>query len=318
MEKVQITLLLLLAGALPLSAQRVETVPFGDFEHWTVRHIKESGVLGGEVRTLYVLGPDEVIEGNRTYDYSRTIWASSNAYAKVSGITKVSVSMEPDEGPTGQCAKLSTVFASCKVAGLVDIQVLVSGSLYWGKMLEPVTGVSNPYSFMDWGIPFTEKPSALLLDYKALLPASGTLTRGTSFRQTTFPGEDPCQVMLLLQYRWEDGDGNIHAKRVGTAFARISRSSGGWVKDCRVPLIYGDARQSPQYRDYMDLLGGKKALYALNSRGRRTRILEEGWAGADSPVTHAVLYISSGSRGAFEGEIGNTLWIDNVRLEYER
>ena len=28
------TLLLLLLGAAPLSAQRVETVPFGDFEHW--------------------------------------------------------------------------------------------------------------------------------------------------------------------------------------------------------------------------------------------------------------------------------------------
>ncbi len=318
MEKVEMTLLLLLLSAGVLHAQRVETFPYGDFEHWTVRHIKESAVVGGEVKTLYVVGPDELIEGNKTYAYSRTPWASSNAYAKVAGVTKTSLSAEPDEGPTGKCAKLSTVFASCKVAGLVDIQVLASGSLYWGKMLEPVTGVSNPYSFMDWGIPFTERPAAILLDYKAYLPATGTLTRGTTFRQTTFPGEDPCQVMLLLQYRWEDEDGNIHARRVGTAFYRISRSSAGWVKNCRIPLIYGDARQSPQYRSYMDLLGGKKALYALNSKGKRTKILEEGWAEPDSPVTHAVLHIASGSRGAFEGEIGNTLWVDNFRLEYGR
>ena len=318
MEKVEMTLLLLLLGAAPLSAQRVETVPFGNFEHWTVRHIRESSAVGGERKTLYVVGPDEVLEGNRVYDYSRTPWASSNAYAKVAGITKTSLSAEPDEGPTGRCAKLSTVFASCKVAGLVDIQVLASGSLYWGKMLEPVTGVKSPYSFMDWGIPFTERPAALLLDYKAELPASGTLTRGTTFRQTTFPGEDPCQVMLLLQERWEDEDGNIHARRVGTAFYRISRSSGGWVKDCRIPVIYGDARQSPQYRGYMDLLNGKNALYALNGKGKRTRIREEGWAEPGTVPTHAVLHIASGSRGAFEGEIGNTLWVDNVRLEYGR
>ena len=306
MEKVEMTLLLLLLGAGALFAQRVETVPFGDFEQWTIREVRESDVVGGEVKTLYDVGPR-----------GKTPWASSNTVAKLAGVTKTSLSAEPDEGPTGRCARLSTVFASCKVAGLVDIQVLASGSLYWGRMLEPVTGVKNPYSYMDWGIPFTERPSALLLDYKALLPATGTLTRGTTFRQTEFPGEDPCQVMLLLQYRWEDEDGNIHAKRVGTAFYRISRSC-GWVKDCRIPVIYGDARQSPQYRSYMDLLSGNKTLYALNGKGKRTRILEEGWADADSPVTHAVLHIASGSRGAFEGEIGNTLWVDNVRLEYGR
>lgn len=316
MEKVQIVLFLLFAGALPLSAQRVETVPFGDFEHWTVRHIKESGVLGGEVKTLYVVGPDAVIEGNRTYDYSKTVWASSNAYAKPAGVTKVSVSVEPDDGPTGKCARLSTVFASCKVAGLVEIQVLATGALYWGKMLEPVTGVNNPYSFMDWGIPFTDRPAALLLDYKAELPATGTLTRGTTFRHTTFPGEDPCLVTLLLQNRWEDEKGNIHAMRVGTASFRISRSSAGWVKDQRIPVVYGDPRRTGRF--YTDLMTGKLTLYALNRAGRRTRILEEGWAAPDSPVTHAILFIASGSRGAFEGELGNTLWVDNIRLEYER
>ena len=80
MEKTQVTLLLLVAS-LPVFAQRTEPVPFGDFEHWTVRHVKESAILGGDVKTLNVVGPDETIEGNRVYDYSRTIWASSNAYA---------------------------------------------------------------------------------------------------------------------------------------------------------------------------------------------------------------------------------------------
>ena len=68
----------------------------------------------------------------------------------------------------------------------------------------------------------------------------------------------------------------------------------------------------------MGLLGGRKALYALNGKGKRRPVLEEDWAAADAPVTHAVLFIAAGSRGAFEGELGNTLWVDNIRLEYGR
>ena len=316
MEKVEITVLLLLCCLLPVKAQRVEKVPFGNFEHWTVRHIQESSILGGEVKTLYVVGPDETIDRNAPYDYSKTVWASSNAYARVSGITKTSVTVEPDNGPDGKCAKLTTRFASCKVAGLVEINVLATGALYWGKMLEPVTGVRNPYAFMDWGIPFTKRPSALLLDYKAELPATGTLTKGTTFSQQTFPGKDPCQVVLLLQHRWEDADGTVHAKRVGTAVLRIDASTGGWRTAARIPVIYGDASKQAGYKSYMGLLQGDAKLYALNSRGQKKPIPEEGWADADTPVTHAVLQIMAGSHGAFIGEPGNTLWVDNVRLEY--
>ena len=307
MEKVKVIILALLASVLPLSAQRVELLPFGDFEQWTERHIKESAIVGGEVKTIYTLGPLE-----------KTPWASSNAYAKVSGVIKTSLSVEPDNGPSGRCAKLSTVFASCKVAGLVDIQVLATGSLYWGKMFEPISGVKNPYANMDWGIPFTGRPTALLVDFKAYLPATGKLVKGTTFRKTEFPGDDPCQVLLLLQRRWEDADGNVHAERVGTAILRIGSSTSGWVKNKRIPVLYGDARKQPGYRSYMDLVKGERTLYTINSRGKRVPILEEGWAPADTPCTHAVLHIASGSQGGYTGALGNILWVDNLRIEYER
>ena len=317
MGKIEITLLFLLAACMPLRAQRVETVPFGDFEHWTVRHIKESAIIGGEVKTIYVLGPDGAIDGNEAYDYSKTVWASSNAYAKVSGVTKTSLSVEPVQGPSGKCAKLSTVFASCKVAGLVEIQVLATGSLYWGRMYEPITGVRNPYANMDWGIPFTGRPSAVVLDYKAYLPATGKLVKGTTFNKTEIPGEDPCQVMLLLQRRWEDSEGNIHAQRVGTAFLRVNRSTGDWVKDASVPVMYGDARRMAGYRPYMGLISGENTLYAANSKGKLVPVREEGWAPADTPCTHAVMQLSSGCQGGFTGAPGNTFWIDNLRLVYD-
>ena len=227
------------------------------------------------------------------------------------GVTKTSVTVEPEQGPTGKCARLTTRFASCRVAGLVDIQVLATGALYLGRMLEPVTGVSNPYSFMDWGIPFDKRPSALVLDLKAELPATGMLTKGTTFRQKEFPGEDPCQVTLLLQQRWEDADGNIHALRVGTAVLRIHKST-GWETGVRIPVRYGDASG----QSGAELLQGARALYAVNSKGKRKPILEEGWAAPDTAPTHLVLQIMAGSHGAFVGAPGNTLWVDNICLEY--
>ena len=314
MAKVQVTILLLLA-CLTAAAQRYEKVPFGDFEQWTVRYVKESQVLGGQEKTLYVIGPTDTIRSNDPYKYKNTIWASSNALAKMMGVVKVSNNVTPDKGPYGTCAKLATEFAECKVAGLVNVKVLAGGSIYWGKMLEPVTGVKDPYAYMDWGIPFTKRPKAVVLNYKATIPNTGKLVKGTTFRTTEFNGYDPAEILFILQNRWEDEKGNIHAKRVGTAVCHIEKTS-GWQKDFSVPVIYGDARKSSDYKPFMDLLSGDKTMYALNKKGKKKVIQEEAWAEADSPVTHAIMMITSSSQGAFVGAVGNVLWVDEIRLEY--
>ncbi len=315
MAKVQIIIGFLLA-CLTASAQRYEKVPFGDFEHWVVRYITESQIIGGQEKTLYVIGPDDTIWSNAPYSYKNTIWSSSNAFAKVMGVVKTSTNVTPDKGPNGKCAKLATQFASCKVVGMVNIKVLAAGSIYWGKMLEPITGVSDPYAFMDWGIPFDKRPKALVLNYKATIPNTGKLVKGTTFRTTEFDGYDPAEILFILQNRWEDEKGNIHAKRVGTAVYHIEKSSNGWVKDSKLPIIYGDARKSKDYQPYMDLISGEKTMYALNKKGKKKVIQEEAWAEANCPVTHAIMMITSGSQGAFVGALGNVLWVDEIRLEY--
>ena len=315
MAKIQITVLFLLAG-LTAFAQRYEKVPFGDFEQWVVRYIDESQIIGGQRKTLYVVGPTDTIVGNEAYDYKKTIWATSNAYAKVMGVTKTSTNVTPDRGPTGRCAKLATQYASCKVAGMVNIKVLAGGSIYWGKMLEPITGVSDPYAFMDWGIPFTKRPKAMVLNYRSVIPNTGKLVKGTTFRTIEFDGYDPAEIMFVLQYRWEDEKGNIHAKRVGTAIYHVDQTSHGWISDFRIPVIYGDARKSPDYKPYMDLITGEKTMYALNSKGKKKPLIEEDWADADCPATHAIMVITSGSQGAFVGALDNILWVDEIRLEY--
>ena len=305
-----------LLASLSVSAQRYEKVPFGDFEQWVVRYIDESQIIGGNRKTLYVVGPTDTIVGNEAYDYKKTIWATSNAFAKVMGITKTSTNVTPDRGPTGRCAKLATQYAYCKVAGMVNIKVLAGGSIYWGKMLEPITGVSDPYAFMDWGIPFTKRPKAMVLNYRSVIPNTGKLVKGTTFRTIEFDGYDPAEIMFVLQYRWEDEKGNIHAKRVGTAVYHVDQTSHGWVNNFRIPVIYGDARKSADYKPYMDLITGEKTMYALNSKGKKKPVVEEGWADADCPVTHAIMAVTSGSQGAFIGALGNILWVDEIRLEY--
>ena len=303
-------------ASLSAFAQRYEKVPFGDFEQWVVRYIDESQIIGGNRKTLYVVGPTDTIVGNEAYDYKKTIWATSNAFAKVMGITKTSTNVTPDRGPTGRCAKLATQYAYCKVAGMVNIKVLAGGSIYWGKMLEPITGVSDPYAFMDWGIPFTKRPKAMVLNYRSVIPNTGKLVKGTTFRTIEFDGYDPAEIMFVLQYRWEDEKGNIHAKRVGTAVYHVDQTSHGWVNNFRIPVIYGDARKSADYKPYMDLITGEKTMYALNSKGKKKPVVEEGWADADCPVTHAIMAVTSGSQGAFIGALGNILWVDEIRLEY--
>lgn len=318
MEKIQIKKGLLLLLMLPLwaRAQVYETVPFGDFEQWTVRYITESKIVGGQEKILYNVGPTDTIRGNVAYDYKNTIWSSSNAYARFMGVTKTSTNVIPDHGPTGRCARLTTQMASCKVAGLVNINVLAAGSIFWGQTLEPISGISNPYAVMSWGIPFTKRPKALVFNYKTKIPNTGKLIKSTTFRASESEGFDPVEIVFILQYRWEDEKGNIHSKRVGTAMSQIEHTTAGWIIDAKLPVIYGDARNSKDYKSYMDLISGYKNMYALNSKGEIKSIFEESWGDADCPITHAIMWFSSGSCGAFIGALDNVFWVDEVRLAY--
>ena len=44
-----------------------ELIKFGDFDSWIVRNIKESGIIGGDTKQLYEIGPDAVWNENKAY-----------------------------------------------------------------------------------------------------------------------------------------------------------------------------------------------------------------------------------------------------------
>ena len=206
------------------SQEHVVPFSFGDMDHWVVREIHESGIIGGNTKHLYELGPTDTIIGNTAYtNRGGSPWANSNVMAKVAGGVKTNTSVFPER-------------------------------------------------------------------------------------------RDSIAAILLLQKRWEDKDGNIYSKRVGTMVQRYTESSNGWVNDATYPILYGDITKHPEYKPYMRIQVEER--YALNSQGKSVPIQEVGWAAEGELPTHIVLQFTSSHGGAYIGSPGNTMWIDNVELIY--
>lgn len=318
--KKKITLVLSFLS-LSLYAERIDTIPFGDMEQWTVRYIEESKLLGGKTKTLYCLAPIDTTYENAPYIYGQkgNPWSTSNAYANVIGIEKAAGTMAPEAREDGgTCCRLDVDMLGVRVMGMIDIQVLVSGTLFTGRNIEPITTAADPYQNIDFGVPFTGRPSALMFDYKCKVEQENWYwyAKGTAKpKKREFEnGEiDEAEAYIYLQHRWEDTKGKIHSIRVGTGYERFSKSQESWVNGHRVPIYYGDITGEPWYKEYMGFKGIERAM---NSRGKITLIQEEGWDGS-LDVTHMVIVITSGKMEAFEGHEGNTLWVDNVCLVYE-
>ena len=118
----------MLALAFPLWAFAQEkTVPikYGDMDQWITRKIHESGIIGGETKLLYEVGPTKEMDGNEPYvNQGGSPWGTSNVMAKVMGIVKTNTSVYPERRGDGYCAKLETHIESVKVLGIVNITEL--------------------------------------------------------------------------------------------------------------------------------------------------------------------------------------------------
>lgn len=318
MKKTILTYILLLSSILSVTAQKTEAIPYGNMNSWVTRNIKESAIIGGETKQVYAIGPDEIIDGDEPYvPKGGSPWASSNVLAKVVGITKVSNTVYPDtRADGGKCAKMTTIMENCKAIGLINIDVLVSGSIFLGQMLEPIKSTSNPYSKLEMGIPFTKRPVALVFDYRLVIPDSDMVYSSGFGKKSVVKGRDKAEVFIYLQRRWEDCEGNIHAHRVGTARELFDKSSDGWVNGYRLKVNYGNITGEPYYTQRMALISKDNSYYARNSKGKIVPVIEEGWDNADATPTHLLVMFSAGSNGAYTGTPGTTLWVDNVALAY--
>lgn len=307
------------ASGLGASAQRFEPIKYGDFENWVTRNIPESRIIGGKTKTLYEIAPNATINGDKVYsNQGGSPWATSNIMAKVMGITKGSNAVFPDRRETGgRCCKMTTLMEQCKALGIINVDVVVAGSIFLGRFFEPVKSTSEPYSKMEMGIPYTGRPKALRFDYKVEVPKGGGRVYSSGFgKKKTLPGTDNAEVYIILQRRWEDEDGNLYAKRVGTGREHFGRSTQGWVNGHKLPVLYGDITSRPDYKSWMGLIPEDKSYYARNSKGKMVPVKEVGWDSPDATPTHLMVMASAGSGTAYIGTLGLTLWIDNVGLVY--
>ncbi len=299
-------------------AQKIEKVTFGDFEQWAVRYIKDSRLLGGKTHALYAIAPTDTIRENAVFVYGKNgnPWSVSNAYAVVAGIEKGSGTVSPEyrDAEHGYCCRMDSKLETVTAFGVIDIKVLVAGTIFTGKTIEPIRTAKDPYQNIDFGVPFTKCPTAMVLDYKALISQENTLTYAKGMgRPKTIEGHDQGQLFCLLQKRWEDSEGNIHALRVGTAYERITKSQPVWQNDHEIPFYYGDITKQPYFKSYMGLAS---TMRAINSKGKIVPIIEEGWAPKGTKPTHMIINLTSGCYEAFVGHEGNTVWVDNIRLKY--
>ena len=317
--KAGVILALTLTATTDANGQNIQPIKYGDMNQWVTRHVKESAIIGGNTKTLYEIAPAKTWKQNAPYtNWGGSPWGTSNVMAKVSGITKTNVSVYRDSHPGhGFCAKLVTHIETCKVLGIVNIKVLAAGSIFLGETLEPITSTSNPMAKLDAGMKFTRKPKALVFDYRVKLSGHTNRIKETGFSKVkTVAGIDMADWFCLLQKRWEDAKGNIWAKRVGTMVVRFAKTTNGWVENASFPIHYGDITRQRFYKPYMGLLTGNDTKWAKNSKGKMMPVKEIGWATANEAPTHMILQFDSSHGGAYIGSVGNTLWVDNVRVEY--
>ena len=273
-------------------------------------------MIGGNQKTIYAIGPTDTIRENKVFIYGRNgnPWSTSNAYAVVAGMHKASGTVTPEKRGNGYCARMDVSLDDVKAIGVINLKVLVNGTIFTGRTIEPIKSAKDPYQNIDFGVPFTRRPSALMFDYKAVVSEERTVTQATgSSSVKQIEGHDECAVSLILQKRWEDADGNIHALRVGTAYERIAKTQKEWVNGHTIPVHYGDITRESFYHSSMKL---DSQMRAMNSKGKIVPIQEEGWASPDETPTHIILNFSSGIYEAFIGHAGNTFWVDNVKLVY--
>lgn len=307
--------------AVNLSAQDEYTIDrinrYGSFDQWCMREIKESGLIGGNIRYLYEFYGDQEIHKTGKHPFEAPqdyIWRTNNVLAVVCGVVKTNNTVFPEERDGGYCARIETHIEEVKALGIVNMDVCCQGALMIGQLPEPIRDTKDPMAKVIYGIPFYSCPRALKLDYKA--DVGHEVVRGTGFSKLKFLGyPDWAEITVILQNRWEDEDGNIHALRVGTGIERIMEDIPEWENGHMVQISYGDITQEPFYEDYMGLKNDPETAYhAINSRGRNVIVQEDGWALPGVLPNYMMVHFITSCDKAFYGGVGNTLWVDNVEI----
>lgn len=291
---------------------------YGRFDSWCVREIEESGIIGGDTKYLYEfygVPTDTLCTGKTPFSAPEGyLWRTNNVLAVVAGVVKTNNTVYPEKRGDGYCARIETHIEHVKALGVVNMDVTCQGVLLLGTLPEPIRDTKSPMTKVQYGLPFSGRPRAVMLDYKA--DVGHETIRGTGFSKLKSLGyPDYAEMTVVLQRRWEDSEGCIHALRVGTCIERVVDDIPDWIDDHEMTIRYGDITGEPFYEDYMGLKTDPETrYYARNSKGENVVVEEDGWAEPGTEPNYLMIHFLSSCGKAFYGGVGNTLWVDNVRL----
>jgi len=313
-----LTVIVVFSQNIFLSAQQrvVDRInEYGTFDRWCVRAVKESDIIGGRMKYLYEFygNGDTVVTREPLVKPDYYLWRTNNVLANVAGVYKTNTTVFPEKRGNGYCARIETHIEEVAALG-INMQVVCQGGMLLGDLIEPIKNTKDPLGKVLYGVPFDGCPEALVFDYKAEV---GHMTvRGTGFSKLkVLDYPDYPEVCIILQKRWEDEKGNIHALRVGTGYERIMSDVPEWIDGHSIYVKYGDISSSPGYKEYMGLLDKpENAFHAINSKGKNVLVTEEGWAAVGEKPNFMIIKFLASCHEAFNGGVGNVLWIDNVRL----
>jgi hypothetical protein len=314
------TLLAAIFSAANVDAQQsvVDAInKYGTFDSWSMRQIKESGIIGGEMATLYEFYGNQDVTFTGKTPFSAPdgyIWRTNNVLAIVAGVVKTNNTVYPEQRGNGYCARIETHIEEVKALGVINMDVTCQGAMLVGALPEPITTTKDPMAKVLYGVPFTGCPRAIAMDIKA--DVGHEVIRGTGFSKLKPMGyPDSAEITVMLQKRWEDENGVVHALRVGTAIWRISEDIPEWRNGYQLKINYGDITGEPWYRDYMGLKTDPETAYhTINSKGENVIVEEDGWAEPGTQPTHMMIHILSSCGKAFYGGVGNVVWLDNVQV----
>ena len=313
-----IAVMLLHASVAEAQQSVVELVnKYGTFDRWNRRKVEESFLIGGKTKYLYEFYGNygTVQTDKRPFSAPKDyLWRTNNVLAVVAGVVKTNNTVYPEKRGDGYCARIETHIEKVKALGIVNMEVTCQGVLLVGVLPEPIKDTKSPMTKVQYGLEFSGRPRALRFDYKA--DVGYETIRGTGFSKLKPMGyPDWAEITIILQKRWEDEEGRIHALRVGTGIERITEDVPQWVNGHEIPVHYGDITSETFYEEYMGLKTDPETrYYARNSKGENVIVEEDGWASPDEKPNYMMIHFLSSCGKAFYGGVGNTVWVDNVEI----
>ena len=114
---------------------------YGRFDNWSVREVKESGLIGGSTKYLYEFygNQDTLVTNKQPYVAPEGyLWRTNNVLAIVAGVVKTNNTVFPEKRGDGYCARIETHIEEVKALGVVNMDVVCQGAIMVGALPEPI------------------------------------------------------------------------------------------------------------------------------------------------------------------------------------